>query len=62
MVLRGLFYMHKAAFFNSIKVYEIYDILCHTMAEIEYIICIGKHKQKTKGVMYEYTVCNSDLT
>jgi len=53
MVLRGLFYMHKAAFFNSIKVYEIYDILCHTMAEIEYIICIGKHKQKTKGVMYE---------
>ena len=42
MVLRGLFYMHKAAFFNSIKVYEIYDILCHTMAEIEYIICIGK--------------------
>ena len=46
MVLRGLFYMHKAAFFYSIKVYEIYDILCHTMAEIEYIICIGQTGQR----------------
>ena len=46
MVLRGLFYMHKAAFFYSIKVYEIYDILCHTMAEVEYIICIGQTGQR----------------